>query len=146
MSAANVGRVGGGDFSADEAALVSLNVRAARSVLRTVILALEAIDDGSISFDDNAGTERWNPALGEVCVRLRTVRHVFGESVSAPAVDWFTPLTLAEALDAALWRGAGGRQVDGLQSAEVMSAAQVVIDSLDALMEQLEAASVPQAA
>jgi hypothetical protein len=127
-------------FGASEAALMMSNVKAARSILRTVILALEAIDDGSASFD--GGTERWEPAVSEACTRLCAVRSVLIESASPPNLDWFTPLNLVEALDAALWHGHSCSRGEQLSSEEVIFAAQVVIDSLDTLTQEFEGLNI----
>ena len=133
-------------YSSCEVELVRANVATARALLRTLIFALEAIEDGCISFDDDPGTGRWHNVLGAVCERLIVVRSALAEGISAPSVDWFTPLALAEALDAALWGVGSARHKQGLEGSEVSSAAQAVIDALDALMEDIQAARVAEAA
>lgn len=130
------------DFGSGEAALLIRNVNAARVILRAVALAAQAQFDGSIEYSNN-DTGRWQPALDEVCSRLEAVRDVLIDTSSAPILDWFTPLALAEAIAAALWHGmsvasmaAGHSKGDGLEEVELATAAQVVIDSLDSLMAQ----------
>lgn len=110
------------------------NAWAAKAILRTVILAVKAQEDGSISYDDKAGTERWSPALGEVCCRLGLVRDVLMNNGDHLAIDWYTPLILAEALDAALWHGYTCAQQVRLDCEEFTCAAQVVVDSIDELL------------
>ena len=131
------------DFGPNEAALLLRNVAAARSILHAVALAAKAQLDGSIEYKNNY-TGRWQPALDEVCSRLEAVRDVLIETRSAPSLDWFTPLTLAEAIAAALWHGlsmasaAGRLKGEGLDEVELETIAQVVIESLDSLMGECE--------
>ena len=132
-------------FASDAVGLVRVNVATARALLRTLILALEAVEDGAILFKEDPGPARWSNVLSQVCKRLVTVRTALTESVSAPSVDWWTPLNLADALDAALWGAATGKRVWGLEGPEVISAAQAVIDSLDALMEDIQSVEVAAA-
>lgn len=129
-------------FGSVEAALLIRNVNAARVILRTVALAARAQFDGSIEYKKDNHTGRWQPALDEVCSRLEAVRDVLIEAGSAPPLDWFTPLALAEAIAAALWHGvsmasaAGHSQGDGLDEVELETATEVVIESLDSLMTE----------
>jgi hypothetical protein len=133
-------------YSSGEVELVRANVETARALLRTLILAAAAVKEGAISFDDDPSTSRWGSVLCQVCKRLVMVRSALAESISAPSLDWVTPLVMAEALDAALWGGATGQRMRNLDSAEVMEAAQVIVDALDVLTVGLEAARVAEAA
>jgi len=122
------------DFAASDAALVLRNVTAARSILRAVALATRAQFDGSVEYEDN-NIERWQPAVDAACIRLQVVRDVLMQTRSAPNVDWFTSLTLVEAIAAALWHGNACSQGEKLEEVELESVAQVAIESLDSLME-----------
>ncbi len=119
-------------FGPSEAALLLRNVAAARAIFRAVSLAAAAQFDGSIQYKDNK-TGRWQPAVDAACSRLEAVRDVLMETRAAPSVDWFTPLSLAEAIASALWSETGRSQADGLDHLELESVAQVVIDSLDSM-------------
>lgn len=126
-------------FSSSNVASVARNAQAARAVLRTVVLAIESQEDGSISFDDTSGASRWGSAIGSVCSRLQVVRDELVGTSGAPYLDWFTPLTLVEALDAALWHGYLCKDDERLSNLETISAAKVVIDSLDELLQECDA-------
>lgn len=130
-------------FSEGDAATLLQNLQTARAIVRAVALAVCAQEDGAILYDDGNRIERWGPALSEACIRLREVREALISKASAPAVDWFTPLALGEALDAALWHGYSSRtEVERLDAPEFVSAAQAFIDSLDALGQDFEEAGV----
>lgn len=124
-----------GVFSATEAALVIGNIKFARAILRAVALAARAQFEGSVNYENN-NTERWQPAVDAACVRLQAVRDALMETGPAPCVDWYTSLTLLEAMGAALWHGNGCSQADKLEEVELESLAQVVIESLDSMMEE----------
>ena len=132
-------------FISDEVVSVLANVTSARALLRTLIFAVQAVEDGSILFEDEPGVGRWSILLAQVRKRLVAVRSVLTESISAPTVDWYTPLNLAEALDAALWHLCARHDHLTLESADVISAAQAVIDSLDELLADIQSASLPEA-
>jgi len=129
------------DFDASDAALIIQHVTAARAVLRTVALAVNAQIDGSVEYDNNK-TERWQPAIDAACTKLEAVRDVLIKTRSAPGVDWWTPLALMEAIGAALWHGNGLSQGERLEDVELATVAQVAIDSLDALMGDYERVGV----
>lgn len=126
-------------FSSINVASIARNAQAARAVLRTVALAIESQEDGSVSFDDTSGTSRWGSAIGSVCSRLQSVRDELTGTCGAPYLDWFTPLTLAEALDAALWYGHSCKDDERLSNFEAVSAAKVLIGSLDELLQECDA-------
>lgn len=132
-------------FSSINAASVVRNVKAARVILRTVALALGAVEDGSTTFDDSNHSSRWSGAIGEACSRLTMVRDDLINLAEAPTLDWVTPLTLIEAFDAALWHGYSFED-ERLSNREAVCAAEVVIDSLDSLLQECASgglASVP---
>lgn len=128
-------------FALSDAALIVQHVAAARAVLRTVALAVNAQIDGSVEYDNNK-TERWQPAIDAACAKLETVRDVLIKTGRAPVVDWWTPLALMEAIGAALWHGNDLSQGERLEDVELATVAQVAIDSLDALMEDCERVGV----
>ena len=129
------------DFGASDAALVLRNVTAARAILRAVALAARAQFDGSIEYENNK-PERWQPAVDAACIRLQAVRDVLMQTSSSPNVDWVTPLTLIEALGAALWHGNSCSQGEQLEEMEMESVAETAIELLDSLMEDCEAEGV----
>lgn len=128
-------------FSAKDARLVIGNITAARVILRAVALAAGAQLDGSVSYENN-NTERWQPAVDAACVRLQNVRDVLIHTGSAPNVDWYTSLTLLEAMGAALWHGNACLQGDKLEEVELESLAQVLIESLDSMMDECLTAGI----
>lgn len=131
----------GGTFSATEAALVIGNITASRAILRAVALAARAQFDGSVIYENN-NAERWQPAVDAACVRLQAVRDVLMQTGNAPSVDWYTSLTLLEAMGAALWHGNACLQSDKLEEVELESLAQVAIESLDSMMDECLTAGV----
>ena len=118
---------------------VARNAYAARVILRTVVLALGAEDDGSMAFKGNTGSSRWHPAVNAACNRLLKVRDELMETSNPPALDWLTPVGLIEALDAALWHGYSCPEETRLTNMEAMSAAEVVIDLLDEFLLECDA-------
>lgn len=139
------------DFGASEAALVLRNVKAARAILRVVAMAAGAQFDGSVKYEDN-NPERWQPAVDAACVRLQAVRNVLLETSNTLHLDWYTSLTLVEAISAALWYGNSCSHGEKLEEVELESVAQVAIDLLDSLMDEcvsegvFEMARIAQAA
>ena len=125
----------GGIFSATEAALVIGNITTSRAILRAVGLAARAQFEGSVIYENN-NTGRWQPAVDAACVRLEAVRDVLMQTAAAPSVDWYTSLTLLEVMGAALWHGNSCSQADKLEEVELESLAQVVIESLDYIMDE----------
>ena len=135
------------DFlNSDAGETVRANVASARALLRTLIFALMAVEDGAINFRDGSGSCRWNSLLRQVCNRLANVRDLLGDTLATPSVDWYTPLHLAEALDAALWGISTNKQSLGLDDGEVIIATEAVIEALDRLMEDIAAESATEAA
>ncbi|MBP8019394.1 MAG: hypothetical protein KAY82_05105 [Hylemonella sp.] len=126
------------DLSEREAASLLLDVRGARAILRTVILAIRAQEDHSIVFDDKAGTERWSPAVGEALERLGAVRSVLVNAKNGHFVDWVKPINLVEAVDAALWHGYTCPPDDGLKPQELLTALKMSIGAIDELLRQCE--------
>jgi hypothetical protein len=119
-------------FSANDAALVIRNVTTARAIFRAVALAAQAQFDGAVSYVDN-NADRWHPATSEAEHRLEAVRDVLMQTGDAPDVDWVTALALVQAMGAALW--CGGLKDDPLDTVELETLAQVVIEALDSMMD-----------
>lgn len=119
-------------FSANDAALVVRNVTAARAIYRAVALAARAQFDGAVNYGAN-NVERWHPATREAEHRLAAVSDVLMQTGDAPDVDWVTALALVEATGATLW--CGGLKDDPLDTVELETLAQVVIEALDSMMD-----------
>ena len=134
------------EISCETAASLLRNACAARAILRTVILASDAQEDGSILYADNAGTERWCPALGVVRGKLEAVREILMNTSGRMEIDFFSPLVLVEALDAALWHGNSPGPVERLDNIELVTAAQAAVDSIDDMLGECQAAGVHQSA
>lgn len=132
------------DFSSINMASVIRNVNAARVILRTVLLALGAVEDGSASFDGKSGASRWSAAIGAACSRMAMVRDELIETSNAPNLEWTAPMAMLEALDAALWFGYSCEDETRLTNVETMSSAQVVIDSLDELLLECAEFGIPK--
>lgn len=111
------------------------------AIMRAVQVAVDAVDDGAIAYEF-AHVSRWGPAVGAATRRVRQVRDGILEEACTLPVDWWTPLALLEALDAALWHGSNA-QGEGLQmdSSQVMSLAQAIIDELEKLAQELASAT-----
>jgi hypothetical protein len=133
-----------GAFSSINMASVIRNVHAARVILRTVLLALGAVEDGAASFDDKSGASRWFAAIGVACSRMAMVRDELMETSNAPPLDWIAPMAMLEALDAALWFGYSCPDETRLTNVEAMSSAQVVIDSLDEFLLACDEVGKPE--
>lgn len=130
-------------FSSGHAALVLANITSARAILRAVLLATQAQEDGSIEFEDNR-VRRWQPAIDVAATKLCVVRSALMETSGAPALDWVAPLALVEALGAALWHGWSAKQGDFLDADEAQAVIQATIDALDALLKDCDDEGVGQ--
>ncbi|MBK1685188.1 hypothetical protein CKO18_16675 [Rhodoferax fermentans] len=122
------------------------NAKAARVILRTVVLAIRAVEDGSASFDEDSTSSRWSAALGAARSRLAMVRYELTEKSHAPCLDFVEPMVLIDALDAALWFGQSCTDASRLTNMEAMIAAEVVIDSLDEFLRECDALEKPEIA
>jgi hypothetical protein len=106
----------------------------ARAVMRSVELAAAAQEDGAVNYSDDNGATRWGPAIDFAVQRIANVRDL-AMGGPAPDVAWYTPLTMLQALGAALWRGTSDR--DGAMDVdELQTAAQACIDALEELAEE----------
>lgn len=129
-------------FGPTHAALVLGNVTTARAIFRAVLLTIGAQVDNSIAYEFN-GMERWQDAVDVACEKLQAVREVLIKTGSTPMVDWFTSLTLTEAIMGALWRGNVAPESDGITAAEMESLARVVIEACDSLVLECLEAGMP---
>ena len=124
-------------FGPGDIQLAIQRVTAARAVLRTVALAVDAQLDASMAFDNN-GVERWQPVVELAVYKLSDVRDMLIHKSAAPALDWFTPLGFLEAISGALWHGNACAVTERLEHAELSTAARIAIELLDSLMLVLE--------
>ena len=125
--------------SAQLADLVRRDALIARAMLRTLIFACQAQDDNCMAYPDGK-TSRWSPLVVAVTERLSGVRDALIHAEGAPCVDWHTPLTAIEALDAALW-GRAQASIDDegedFIAFELGLVAQAIVDMLDVMVGQL---------
>ena len=124
-------------FGPADMALIIQHMEAARVILRTVALAVDAQIDGSIQYEDNH-TERWQPSIDAAGAKLMVVRDVLLGNVQAPPADWWTPLNLLEAIGAALWHGNVCTRAEALDEIELGRVTQVGIELLDSMIESFE--------
>lgn len=114
----------------------------AMAIMQAVSLAVAAQEDGSVHYDNNKFS-RWHPAVDAACARVCTVRDALLNKGGTPdGVDWFTPLTILEAIGAALWHTVGGLHDDtALGSDQLQSLAEAAMDSLGVMYEELSNAA-----
>lgn len=140
----------GGEFQTESLERLRQRVRHARAMLRTVMIAIKAMEDGSVSFANtnyDARAQRWSPVTAAAQEELIAVRDTcINSTLDTPAgnLDWVTPLTQIEALDAALWHSACMQSSDRLENFEVFDAAEVIVGSLDELLKQAWPSAIPQ--
>lgn len=121
-----------GNLPAADAASLLRNLRGARSLLRAVVLAEAAHEDGSVGWPPgNSSPARWFPVMGQVRDLLDDVRSIVIGTTGNVPVDWPVILNLAEALDAALWHTVSAHENECLESAELVSAMEVLIALID---------------
>lgn len=110
------------------------------AIMRAVSLAVAAQTDGAVRFDQN-DISRWGPAIDAACACVHVVREALQEKTNAPVVvDWWTPLTLLEAIGAALWHSSGGvARANALSTAELEAISDAAIGSLSEMVERLSA-------
>lgn len=108
----------------------------ALAILRAVRIAIDAQEDGAVSYSDNV-VQRWLPAVDAARSRLGVVRDLLMEKPYAPPVDWYTSLNLIEAMSAALWHSdVGGCEV-AFESEDMQACADAAIDSLDSMCKEI---------
>jgi len=129
------------EFGADDGAALLRDVATARAIFRALLLAVRAQADESIRFENN-GVERWHNAVDAACGRLYAVRDLLMNSRSAPSVNWFASLGLAESMMAALWHCNGVYPGQGIEARELELLAQAMIELLDALLVECGEAGV----
>lgn len=124
-------------FGPGDLRAVELHVVAARAVLRTVRIAVQAQLDGSVNYENN-GVERWQPAVDFATIELSFARDLLIEKRDAPFVDWWTPLSLLEATGAALWHANSCSKSERLDNVELDTVVRLAIELLDSMREDME--------
>lgn len=130
------------DFQTESLEQLRQRLRHARAMLRSVMVAIRALEDGSVNFGSmevDADAQRWSPLTAVVRNELIAVRDTcINSACDSPAAtwDWMTPLAQIEALDAALWYGGFARSGDCLDNLEVFDAAEAIVCTLDELLER----------
>lgn len=130
------------EFKTESLEKLRQRLRHARAMLRSVMVAIRAIEDGCVNFGSmevDADAQRWSPLTAVVRNELIAVRDTCVNSVCDSPVaewDWLTPLAQIEALDAALWYGVCMPSGDGLDNLDVFDAAEAIVGTLDALLDR----------
>ena len=124
-------------FGPDDLRALELHVIAARAVLRTVRIAVQAQLDGSVNYEDG-GVERWQPAVDLAFTELAFARDLLIEKAGSPVIDWWTPLSLLEATGAALWHANACEKPERLDNVELDTVVRVAIELLDSMREDME--------
>ncbi len=88
-------------YSARDASQACKELETARAICLAIGIAVDALEDGAITLDGQPAA-RWWPALDVVCGKLTATRDILINMPGPCSVDWFTPLNLAEALEAAM--------------------------------------------
>lgn len=128
-------------FGHDDAVAALEQVARATAILRVLSIAVDAQQDGAAVFDDN-GVARWSPAVAAACACVRSVRDPLNETVDSPNnIDWWTPLTILEGMDAALWHTGIDSDAGKLSEDEFKMAAQVAMESLAKMRQGLAQAA-----
>ncbi len=122
-------------YTSDDAQQGVQQVGQAIAILHTVRVAVEAVEDGSMAYD-NMHVARWGPAVSAAVVRVHRVRDALMNKGEAPGIDWFTALAMLEALDSALWFGQAETAIQ-LEPHQVTTMAQTIIDELETLAQEL---------
>ncbi len=109
----------------------------AMAILRAVSLAVTAQADRSISYEDDS-VARWQPSIDAACERVGVVKDLMTKTVGSPVdVDWWTPITMLEALGAALWHRNQGCTAEELSDEEMHGCLDAVHESLCPMRELL---------
>ena len=124
-------------FGPDDLRALELHLVAARAVLRTVRIAVQAQLDGSVNYENN-GVERWQPAVDLAFTELAFARDLLIEKAGSPVIDWWTPLSLLEATGAALWHANACEKPERLDNVELDTVVRVAIELLDSMREDME--------
>lgn len=132
----------GGKFPTEALPLLRRRLHHTRAMLRSVMIGIKAIEDGSVNFGNggySSDAQRWGPVTAAARSEMIAVRDTsINSPVDSPTggLDWVTPLAQIEALDAALWHSASTQSGDRLENFEVFDAAEAIVSSLDELLEQ----------
>jgi hypothetical protein len=122
-------------FGHDDAVAALEHVARATAILRVLTIAVAAQKDRAAVFEDNR-VARWSPAVVQAIASVKAVREPLDEMACSPNGDWCTPLTILEALDAALWQTGIGEAKD-LTFDEFRQSVQAAIDGLERLQRDI---------
>lgn len=139
----NYNGVTGIDGKENPAVAAVPHIITARAIVRTVALAADALKDGSVQYEDQAGPQRWSAAVAKALEHMSLASDALLNAPIALGVDWPTPYALVDALDAALWQSgqsAFNEKMQRLTADELVSAAVAAVESLDTLLRQCAAA------
>lgn len=110
-------------------------VSQATAIMRSVSLAVDAQVDGAARFDDNE-YYRWWPAIDAACERIKAIRDAIVNKANCPiSVNWWTSLSLLEAIAAATWSANG--TANDMDPEEIQAMADAAIQELSVLQRQL---------
>ncbi len=128
-------------FTYDDACDALRNTAQAMAILRAVSLAVTAQGNGAARFEDDS-VGRWHPCIDEACERVNVVRFLITERLGSPVdVEWWTPITMLEALGAALWNRVQGDTAEELSDEEIHGCLGAVHESLCRMRVPLLAAA-----
>lgn len=113
----------------------------AASIVRAVSLAVEAQQDGVVTYEGETMC-RWWGSIDAAIWSIRKVRDVYMNTSDSPnSVDWCTPLNLLEAMGAALFQLDVGPNKNAMTATQVRDLCEAVLESLSALHDDLSAAA-----
>jgi hypothetical protein len=120
-------------FGLEDYEFVSREILQTRAILRAVSIASWA-QRAEPSDPHEREAARWHPALERACIKVQAIRDRVTTMVGGPVVDWATPLSLLESIEAALWI-AGNKKYPGqpYDLVELEAAADVAVACLDIL-------------
>jgi len=131
------------ELTPQAAASMLQQLAAARAMLRAVVAAEAAVADHAIDWGQkDGGPNRWHPVTSEISRRLGIVRDLVTGTATFTCLEWSSFVVLAEALDAAVWHGAGGG-AQALDSDELVATSQVLISMLDDALAVCTTEGVP---
>ncbi len=119
-------------YTVEDFKAASMNVSQAVAILRSVSVAADAVQDGAVTFEHDHVC-RWGPAIAAATRRVALVRDVLVNRLNAPAADWYTSLTLLEALDATMWHGESCKGLPGWDTARLQDMCEAIASELDEL-------------
>ena len=128
-------------FTYEDATDALRNTAQAMGILRAVSLAVAAQGNGAARYEDDS-VSRWQPSIDAACERVGVVRFLMNERVDSPVdVEWWTPITMLEALGAALWNRNQGGIAEELSDEEMHGCLDAAHESLCHMRETLQRAA-----